>query len=67
MSTAATRTTYSHALGTHCWVSGCKRPAERDWEVPLCVRHGQTLPVCGYHSRRDLWFYRGRLYDSKES
>ena len=46
----------------HCCVRGCKRDAETTWEN----FKRQQIPVCLYHSRRRLWFYRGWTFDRDE-
>jgi hypothetical protein len=47
-----------------CLVIGCHRDAEIMWE-PI-HKHGTEVPVCWFHFRRRLWWYRGAIYDHTE-
>jgi hypothetical protein len=45
-------------------VIGCKRDAGTTWE-PIHM-HGTEVPVCWFHFRRRLLWYRGAVYDHTE-
>ena len=48
-----------------CRVYRCKNPAEIRWE-PGMGKHGLTVPVCWYHFKRRLWWFKGWVYDRDE-
>jgi hypothetical protein len=48
-----------------CRVLGCNRDAEIMWE-PLMNKHGAEVPVCMFHFRRKLCWYRGTIFDHTE-
>ena len=47
-----------------CLVIGCKRPSEEMW-VPMMAGKPE-IPVCRFHFRRKLWWYKGAIYDHTE-
>lgn len=47
-----------------CRVIGCKRPSETTWWTDM--GRGHDIPVCLFHARRRLWWYRGWIFDRDE-
>ncbi len=45
----------------YCCVFRCKHDAEATWWTDMAGGH--ELPVCLYHKRRRLWWYRGLITD----
>ena len=50
----------------NCCVRGCKRVAETTWEPGMGTKYGMTVPVCWFHFRRKLWWYKGMIFDRTE-
>jgi hypothetical protein len=47
-----------------CLVIGCKRPSEVMWTPWMAGK--PDIPVCSFHFRRTLWWYKGTIYDHTE-
>jgi hypothetical protein len=47
----------------HCRVRGCTRDAETKWSL---MDGKPEVPLCWYHFKRRLWWYKGQIFDLDE-
>lgn len=47
-----------------CQVIGCNRKAETMWTPMMAGKPAR--PVCLFHDKRNLWLYKGAIYDHTE-
>jgi hypothetical protein len=55
------------ARPVNCHVRGCKREAAHEWESWMSTPDKRRVaPVCDFHYRRRLWWYKGWIFDRDE-